>query len=495
MPTNKRVISSGFWQLLDVIVLVVVQLIYFSIMARLLDKDAFGLMAITNSFVGIGIIFAESGMGPALIQRRNLTNRHITAALQGSFLFGSMLFILFIFIAPYAAIFFRQPELDNLIKVLSINFIFLSIGNASLGLLQRKFLFKKIFIIDTISAIIAYSAGIYLAYQGYGVWSLVIATLIFSLIKSTGFLAVAPLKFILGFHIKEWKDLFSFGFGLMLLRINNYVGSSGINLLLGKILNANLLGVFERTYRIKTLPSKYLGNVLDQVMFPVMAEVQNEKKRLFRIYQNSLGLVNSILIPVAVYLIFFAEEIVMILLGDKWTNAIIPLQIMFIVLPFSSSVRMADSVIRAKGLVYRNAWRKFLYVIVLLVSTGLGGYRYGLIGASVGVTFSYLFNYITMLFLVKSIFKKSIVEIFWQPVVIGLKLGFILLIVLVTITSLIQLWIRVNIFYFLIITLILSILTTVGLFYKPSLFGPYIEEMKDRISASFGAKLERIFQK
>src|SRR5690554_5651274 len=113
---------------------------------------------------------------------------------------------------------------------------------------------------------------------------------------------------------------------------------------------------------------------------------------------------------------------------------------MFVVLPLSSSSRMADSVVRATGLIYRNVLRKFIYVIVLLTTVSFGAYSYGIIGAAIGVTFSYVFNYSIMLLLVKSIFNKSPKEIFMKPILSGLKLSLVVLAPIFLFTTILNGW-------------------------------------------------------
>lgn len=481
MTLFKKVKNAGMWQTIEIFVMVVAQFIYMVTMARILSKSDFGLMAIANSFVVLGYIFAESGMGAALIQKKNITNRHINAALQSGILLGLILFITFFSLAPLIAILFEQQKLENLIRVIAINFFVFSVSAISLGLLQKDFKFKEKALVIIFSIIISYAIGIILGLNGYGVWSLVMAVLLQSILRTMGLFYFARIKLIKGFFLKEWKDLFSFGFGVILLKITNYIGTNGINLVLGKILNPGLLGVFERTYQIKTIPVTYLGNLIDTVMFPALSEIQDEKDRLFNVYQQMLGVVNTIFIPVAFYFIFFSKEIVLILLGKNWPEAAIPLQIMFIALPFSISMRMADSVIRAKGLVYKNVWRKFLYVIVLICGAGYGAYNYGLIGAAVGVTISYLFNYITMLFLVKNVFKRNMIEIFISPIMAGLKLMMILLIIILSTTTFFNLWGSVNIEYFLILTFLIGVVVIIIAWEKPYLFGEYFNTILSKI--------------
>ena len=481
MTLLKKVKKAVVWQTIEVVVTIAAQFIYMAIMARILNKEDFGLMALANSFIMFGYIFAESGMGIALIQKKNITIKHINAALQGGILFGLFLFLIMFSLAPFIANYFAQQQLENLIRVIAINFFVFSISAVSVGILQKEFRFKEKALVIIFSMILSYGLGIYLGLIGYGVWSLVIAVLLMAILRTIGYFYFARIKIIKGFFFKEWKDLFSFGFGVILLRFANYIGSNGIHLVLGKIFSPGLLGVFERTYQIKTIPGTYIGNIIDTVMFPALSEIQNEDDRLFRIYQQMLGTVNTIFIPAAFYFIFFSQEIVMILLGQKWPEAVIPLQIMFIALPLSISVRMADSVIRAKGLVYKNAGRKLLYVVVLLLGAGFGAYHYGLIGAAIGVTISYLFNYATMLFLVRKVFNKKLTEIYFEPLMSGVKLMLILSIIVISSSTILNLWNTVNVEYFLIQTLLIgSILFVIG-WRKPILLGEYFNAFLSRI--------------
>jgi len=473
MALTEKIKSSGIWQTIEVIVVVIAQFLYMAIMARLLTKPDFGLMAIANGLLGFGNIFAEAGMGAALIQRKNLTNKHINAAFHSGIILGLLLFAIFFLNAPLISKFYENPKLADLIRVIAVNFLIFSVSAVSLGILQKEFKFKEKSFVTILAIVISYSIGIICGIKGYGVWSLVIASLTLSILQTIGYFYFTGIKLIKGIFITEWKELFYFSFGVILSKICNYLGLNGINLAIGKIFSPGLVGVFERTFRIKTLPSQYIGDILDKIMFPAMSEIQDEKEKLFQIYQVSLGIVNTILMPLSLYLIFFSKEIVLILLGKDWSEAVIPLQIMFVVLAISSSSRMADTVIRAKGLIYKNVVRKFLYVVFLLICTIYGGSRYGLIGAAVGVTVSYLFNYLIMLVLVKKIFKKGIFEIFLAPVLSGLKLTGILLIILIIATTVFNSWKTPNIPYFLILSFILGTIVMIILWKNPSLFGEY----------------------
>jgi PST family polysaccharide transporter len=154
---------------------------------------------------------------------------------------------------------------------------------------------------------------------------------------------------------------------MILLKIANFFNNNGVNLLICKILSVSFLGIFDHANYIKNLPSKYLGHVLDRIMFPVMSELQDENILIFKVSQNGLGLSNAL-------------EIVLILLGENWMESVVPLQIMFGILALSISGRMADSAVRSKGLIYLNVKRKYAYVIVLMICAFFGSYYFVVLG-------------------------------------------------------------------------------------------------------------------
>lgn len=481
MSLTTKLKSAGLWQVFQIVSQIAIQFLYIAVMARLLEKQDFGLIAMASAFIGLGMVFSTGGMGSALIQRQDITQKHMNAAFQGSLLLGITVFIILFLASGSIAEFYNEPDLELIIKVIGLGVVFNSINSVSRSLLQKSFKFKITANITVLITFVSYALGIALAVLGYGVWSLIMASLSISILTAFVMFYYAPIKVSLNFHYKEFRQLFSYGFGIVLLGLNNYLSNGGLNLVLGKIFPLAMLGVFERTYLIKTLPSQYLGSVLDTIMFPAMSEIQDEEVRLFRMYQYSLGVVNTILMPITLFLIFFSKEIVLILLGNKWLDAVIPLQIMFMVLPFSASGRMADAVVRAKGYVYKNVIRKFIYAIVLISTTAFGAKNYGLTGAAIAVTLSYTFNYCIMLLLVRDIFKRSIIEIFWQPVLSGVKVSCMVFGLILIITTALYNWNHESIINFFVSTFFISGCMLLVALQKPEFFGVYLQEVLAKI--------------
>lgn len=474
MSLINKAKSAGIWQAIEVFTQFILQFIYFAIMARLLLKEDYGLMAISNGIIGVGALFIQGGLGTALIQKKTINSNYINAALQTNLFIGTILFFLFFFLASPISSFYNDERLGNIIQVISFNFILLAISNITLSLLHKNYKFKNTSVVTVIALLCGYVIGLFMAYNNYGVWSLISATLTSSLIKTIGYLYFVPIKISYTIHFKEAKELFKFGSGMMLLAFSNYFSNKGLNLIFGKIFAPGVLGIYERASHLKTLPSQFLGNITDKVMFPIMSEIQDEDNRLINIFKFSMGLSNSLMIPTAIFLIFFTPEIVGILMGDKWLETILPLQIMFVVLPFSNAGRMADSIIRAKGLVYKNVTRKYIFTAIIIILSSTLGYFYGIVGASIGISISYIINYFMMIFLVRKVFHRSFNEIFYKPIRTGIKLGISLAFSTVIYKSIFNLWSTTNILYFIYFSIFLSVILFIVARFKPTVLGYYI---------------------
>tara|TARA_Y100000991_G_scaffold215495_1_gene206142 strand:- start:519 stop:1994 length:1476 start_codon:yes stop_codon:yes gene_type:complete len=476
MTTLSRFRRAGAWQLSQIFVNVVAQFLYIGVMARLLSKSDFGLMAVAAGFIGIGVVFSEGGMGAALIQRKEITQQHMNAALHGAVIFGFVFYALLITFSKSIAGFFGSPELIQMLYVVGLIIMLNSVAGIFMSLLHKSFSFHKAAPISMLSTIVGYLSGVYFAFNGLGVWSLVWASLIIALINTVGYYSLSPVKLSLRFYKKEWAELFSFSSGMILLKIANYFNDTGLKLVVAKFLSLEMLGVFERATKLKSIPSMHFGNLLDSIMFPAMSEVQEQEDKLAKMYQYALGVSNSLMIPGACFLIFYAREIVVILLGNQWHEIVLPFQIMAAALPFAMSTRMTDALVRAKGLVYKNVTRKYAFVMVLIASSIAGAYYFGVVGVAVAVFISQIFNYLTMVLLVKKLFGNGFIDTFLRPLMEGAKLAAFVLIFIQLLDALARLFDIPSIPSFLVTSFLL--LSIVGAFgrWRPYFLGCYLSK-------------------
>jgi len=485
MGVNKqKLVKSGIWQVLNTAVILISQIGANAILARYVSRTEFGLMAITNAIVNFATFFSEAGMGDALLQRKEVEPQHKNAALYFSVLLSAALYIIFYFGAPYIAEFYNRPELVNILRVLCLSFIFLSLGSSSFNLMMKNFNFKQVFFSDSLSLFASNIFGVILAMKGYGVWSLVWSILFYNVARLIMVWIIEPIPLKLGASLRHWKDLAGYGSGLTLIRINNYISGFGIMLEIGKLVSIALLGAFERSYRYTNLPVRYIGDMLQRVMMPFMSKIQDEDEKLFVFFNRSASFSNSMLLPISIFGVVFCKPIVLILLGHQWDSAVVPMQILFLSLPFRITTKVSDALMRAKNLVYRNAGRKFQYVIVLCAGVYVGWLfdKDSLVGISTAVTLAAVFNYIAMLLTVKRhVFPKGWEKLIILPFKNGALLSIIIIAPAYGIYYLLNMFIREQVISFSIMTGIVGAFVLFAFLKKPKLLGQDFADMQKEI--------------
>lgn len=372
MVRRKQVIRSGAWQMLNVCVKVFSQFAYYAVIARLLSKSELGIFALLNSFMNFGNMLGDGGMGDALLQRKEIDTQHTNAAFYSSLLLAIIIYSAVFFCAPFAADFYNEPQLSSSLRIFSIIFLFAAMYSASFAKLQRKFAFKKIFIADGVMLLLSNVLGILLAYYGYGFMSLVYSQIFYfgAELLLLWYFQPVPLKF--GFTKQHWKDLVGYGTGLTLIRLNTYIVNFGIVLEVGKLVAAAVLGVFDRSFRIMNIPQRFLYDMIQRIMMPAMVRKNDDKKGTFKIYSKTLSLVITALLPLTVFLILFSRQIVLILLGKRWLEAVPLLQIFFLNLPLRTTASLGDTLMRVHGFIKLNLVRKVQNSLIILTLIYLG---------------------------------------------------------------------------------------------------------------------------
>lgn len=429
---KKKIVKSGLWQLMNTAVIFISQLGYYAVMARIIHnaKAAFGVLALLNACTNFGNVVAEAGMGDALLQRKVVEPGHKNAALYYSVATALFFYLILFFSAPSLSHFFDDPpQLILGLRTIGLSFILYSLGSPSINLLQKEFQFKKIFFSDSLSLLASNVFGIYLAWRGLGVMSLVYSTLFYNVTKLIMLWIMEPLPLRVGATLQHWKDLFNYGILLTFIRITNYVNTSGINFLVGKLVPIQKLGIFERSARTVNLPGRYVGDIVQKISLPAMVKIERDDE-LFTMYYKTLSLLHSMLVPISVFFAIFSKSLVLILLGPKWLDAVVPLNFMFLALPFTIEARLADGVMRVKGLLVNNLKRKILGMFIMFGSIYAGSfYKAPLQGIAVGMLFAAIANYYMMIItLRKNVFPNDWKKLLLRPFFNGVPLTLYLVI-------------------------------------------------------------------
>ena len=329
MSKLDKLANGVGWGTVSVATVTVLQLVFMAVMARLLDPAHFGLIAIANVSLRFFSYFAQMGIAPALIQKPTLEEGDVRAALALSLMISSIFCLLALCSAPLIGHYFEMIDLAAVTQVLALNFVILGFSSISTGLMQRNGAFREIAIIEIISYVVGYGlVGLIAANSGAGVWALVAAFMSQTVLSAI--LGYAVIRYPLGLrHTAVQRGHFlHYGGKYSVIGFIEFLSSNIDALLVGKLLGASSAGFYNRAALLANLPVQQPANVLTKVLFPIMSSIGNQHDKQSISLQLSTLLVGSYAFAVGAGIYAAAPDIVRVLLGNKWLEAIPLLQVL-----------------------------------------------------------------------------------------------------------------------------------------------------------------------
>jgi O-antigen/teichoic acid export membrane protein len=386
----------------------VLKLVVMVLLTRLLSPADFGVVGAALIVIGFSLTFSQLGLGPALVQRPALEPRHISTAFVASIFFGFLVAGTVWLLAPLLASFFRMEQLAPVVRTLAFMFPVVGASTVAENLIQRDLRFRLLANTDILAYGVGYGlVGGVLAFMGKGVWALVAAQLTWALLRASLLLRASPPVLHPRPSWACFRELMVFGVGQSAARIGAFLADQADNLVTGRWLGAVALGLYSRAYQLMAVPTVLLGDVLDRVLFPTMARVQDDPRRLASAYLQGTGVLALITLPAGVVAAVLAPELVAVAFGNGWLALVPPFQVLALGMMFRTSYRMSDSLSRATGKVYRRAWRQVLYAVLVFLGAWVGHYR-GVTGVALGVLAALFVNYLVMANL-----SLSVAQISW----------------------------------------------------------------------------------
>jgi O-antigen/teichoic acid export membrane protein len=378
------------------------------VLTRLLSPADFGLVAAALVVIGFSLNFSQLGLGPAVVQRPVLEPRHISTAFYASTGLGLLVGAVIWLAAPLIAQFFRMGQLAPVVRWLALVFPIVGVAVVPDSLLTRELRFRLLANRDVLAYAVGYGVvGVALAFLGWGVWALVAAQLAQNVVRTAILLRAAPPLLSAPPSWASFRELMEYGVGQSAARVGVILGNQADNLVVGRWMGAVPLGFYSRAFQLMSVPTALLGDVLDRVLFPTMARVQDDPRRLTSAYLRGMASVVLLTLPAGVVVAVLAPELVTVAFGSQWQAMVAPFQVLALGMMFRISCRMSDSLSRATGKVYRRAWRQGLYAGFVFLGAWLG-HHWGVTGVALGVLCAFFINYLMMAHL-----SLSLVHISW----------------------------------------------------------------------------------
>ncbi|MDO9154690.1 MAG: lipopolysaccharide biosynthesis protein [Paludibacter sp.] len=324
---KSKTISVFAWSTFDRFGQQLVQFIIGLILARLLSPHDFGLIGMVMIFASLSFVLVESGFGQALVRKKNAGDREFSTIFFFNIGVSILLYTLLFFSAPLIAAYFSQPQLTVIARV-----IFISIPFNALYLVQFVKLgvvldFKSIAKVNIISTSVSGLFGLSLAFFGYGVWALVVQTVLYHLVRMICFIYFVRWKPIAYFSLSVIREFFGFSINLLGTGVLNVIFNNLYVFLLGKFYSIQQVGYYTQANKLGETANFTFISILSGSTYNLFIQVHDQLDRLLRIFREIIRKTSLITIPIFMFLIAAAHPLIFVLLGEKWLNSVIYLQL------------------------------------------------------------------------------------------------------------------------------------------------------------------------
>ncbi len=333
---TSKVVSGMKWKAVERVFLQIINAVTPMVLARLLMPEDFGTIAVLTVFISIANTFVNNGLGNSIIQKKDSDDLDCSTVFYTQVFIAVICYVLLFACAPFIASLYNNPELSPMLRVMSLSVVIGSLGAMQITVMKKNMDFRKSFIIYG-SATVTYGlVGIGLAYAGYGSWSLVWAGVANSVVLRLSSAIMIKWKPSWQFSFLRLKDLFSYSWKLTVGWLIGTLHQDLYVLVIGKRFSSATLGYYNRAGSFPQIITKTVTEVVDGVMFPAMSQIQDERDKLKEVTKKLISMNSYILFPMFFGLAAVSENLVTLVLTEKWLPAVPMMQIMCITYALNS---------------------------------------------------------------------------------------------------------------------------------------------------------------
>lgn len=384
MNLSKKIVKSVAWSGFSNISIIILNFLIIAILARLLTPSDFGIMGILMVVIGFMSVVVDLGLSSAIIQDQNITHEQLSTIFFLNIILGFILFSIMFFSSNVIAIFFKNDELSIYLKVISVSFIIISFSQIFRAILMKYMNFKLLGSVEVVGNIFYGVSSILLAWNGFGLWSLIIGFIIRQIIEMVLLWIFTKFKPKLFFSLVGIKKLLKFGAYVFGERTTNYFGSNLDYIIIGKFLGAIPLGYYTLAYKLVIFPTINLSPIFSRVFFPAFSTIKDDNNKIKIGYLKEINYTGFIIFPIILGLFVLAPEFVLTVYGAKWDSTISVLQILCLVGLLKSIGNFVGNIFYSKGRSDISFKYNFFYILALAIAI-LIGMKWGINGVAYSI--------------------------------------------------------------------------------------------------------------
>ncbi len=315
---NKKVLNNFLWRFLERCGAQGVTFIVSIVLARILGPNVYGTIALVTVFITILQVFVDSGLGTALIQKKDADDTDFSTVFYFNVIVCLVLYGMMFLAAPLVASFYDDPQLTPVIRALSLTVVISGVRGIQQSYVSKKLLFKRFFFSALGGTVTSAVVGIYMAYNGYGVWALVGQTLTSNLVTTFIMWLTVKWRPKLLFSFQRLKGLFSYGWKLLTSSLIDTVYKEIRSLIIGKKYSAESLAYYNKGQQFPQLIVANINTAIDSVLLPVMSEAQDDRERVKAMTRRAIKTSTYVMAPLMVGLAMCGEPLIELLLTEEW---------------------------------------------------------------------------------------------------------------------------------------------------------------------------------
>ncbi len=371
-PLRTKTVSNMVWRFAERVGAQGVAFIVSIVLARLLTPTEYGTVAMITVFTSVFQVFVDSGMGNALIQKKDADQKDFSTVFYFNVFMSLVVYGILFLIAPWIADFYGMPELTSLTRVVGLTIVVAGIKNIQQAYVSKHLLFKRFFFATLGGTVAAGIVGISMAYMGYGAWAIVGQQITNVVIDTIILYITVKWRPTLQFSFNRFKQLFNYGWKLLASSLLDRIYNELRSLIIGRMYSADDLAYYNRGHQIPNLVVTNINNSIDSVLFPVMSQEQDDKARVRSMTRRSIRISIYIMAPMMMGIAFVATPLIRLLLTDKWLPCVFYLQIFCITYMFYPIHTANLNAIKAMGrsdlFLRLEIYKKVVGVIAILIT-------------------------------------------------------------------------------------------------------------------------------
>ncbi len=373
---KKRTITAILWDLAGSLANKGVGFVISIFLARILTPEEFGLIGMVMAFVAVSSVLLDVGLGSALIQRKEVQDLDYSSVLLLNAGVGIFLTLIMYSGSEMIGAFYNNESIPGLSRWLCWMFLINSLGIIPKNKLTKELRFKSLTRASFIASLASGTVGVVMAFNGYGVWSLVVHILLSGALNVI--LLWSSVKWFPGwsFEFARVKSLWGFGFNIFLSSFLNSIVSKMDIIVIGKLFSPAQLGYYTRALSITNLIDTYSGRSTSRVLFPALSEIQNNIPKLVKVYEKTLMIYSFISFSLIGLLFITAEPFIILIFTVKWSASIPFLKIMLLrsfVTPLSAlSISTLKALGRSRDCLVAEIMKKSLYILAVIIGFSFG---------------------------------------------------------------------------------------------------------------------------